>query len=82
LTKGIFPACGKVSYGMYIFHWVLVVLVAEWQEKFIADKSPAVAFGVGAGVILIGMILTYGVALLSFRFVEAPFLKLKERFHD
>lgn len=82
LTRGIFPACGKVSYGMYIFHWVLVILVADWQEKFTADKPPAVAFGVGAAVILVGMLVTYVIAVLSFRFVETPFLKLKEKFHD
>jgi peptidoglycan/LPS O-acetylase OafA/YrhL len=38
--------------------------------------------GVGVGAITIGIAVSYVLALISYRFVEAPFLTLKDRFHD
>jgi peptidoglycan/LPS O-acetylase OafA/YrhL len=82
LSRGVFAACGKVSYGMYIFHWVFVALYAPAQESFVATVSPNLGALVSLALIAAGMVLTYGLAVLSFKFVEAPFLTLKEKFHD
>jgi peptidoglycan/LPS O-acetylase OafA/YrhL len=82
LSRGVLSACGKVSYGMYIFHWGFVALLAEKQAQVHAQQGPALALVSGASVVVAGMLLTYGLAWLSYRFVEAPFLKLKEKFHD
>jgi peptidoglycan/LPS O-acetylase OafA/YrhL len=82
LSRGVLSACGKVSYGMYIFHWGFVALLSEKQEAWHATQAPAVALASGVAVIFLGMLLTYLLATFSYRFVEAPFLKLKEKFHD
>jgi peptidoglycan/LPS O-acetylase OafA/YrhL len=82
LSSGLLPACGKVSYGMYIFHWLFVVALQEKQAALYATMGTGAALAVGVGVILGGMVVTYGVAWLSYRFVESPFLKIKDRFHD
>lgn len=63
---------GKVSYGVYLFH-VLVLNLWEVIARALALES--------RGVIFVGVLLTtWGVALLSFRYFEARFLKLKDRF--
>jgi peptidoglycan/LPS O-acetylase OafA/YrhL len=67
---------------MYIFHWGFVVAVAERQEQWSQGMGTAMGLASGFGVIVAGILATYVVAWLSYRFIEAPFLKIKERFHD
>jgi len=75
-------ACGKVSYGMYIFHWPAVALLAPKLDAFMAVQDKATGAAVGTAVIVVGTLLSYVVAQLSFKYVESWFLTLKERFHD
>jgi peptidoglycan/LPS O-acetylase OafA/YrhL len=82
LSNGLLPAVGKISYGMYIFHWFLVVFLSPMQEEWNKGQSAAVATLAGFAFIVGGIAVTYAVAWCSFRWVEAPFLKLKEKFHE
>lgn len=75
-------ACGKVSYGMYIFHWVLVILLVPRLVKMQAGMDVATQMALDTGVIVGGIAVVYVLAEISFRFFETPFLKLKGRFHD
>ena len=75
-------ACGKVSYGMYIFHWVLVILLVPRLETMQAGMDVATQMALVTGVIVCGIAIVYVLAEISFRFFETPFLKLKGRFHD
>jgi peptidoglycan/LPS O-acetylase OafA/YrhL len=75
-------ACGKVSYGMYIFHWPLVIFLVPRLVKMQAGMDVMTQIALTSGVIVGGIALIYVVAELSFRFFETPFLKLKGRFHD
>jgi peptidoglycan/LPS O-acetylase OafA/YrhL len=75
-------ACGKVSYGMYIFHWVLVILLVPRLVKMQAGMDVATQMALNTGVIVGGIAIVYVLAEISFRFFETPFLKLKGRFHD
>jgi peptidoglycan/LPS O-acetylase OafA/YrhL len=75
-------ACGKVSYGMYIFHWVLVILMVPRLVKMQAGMDIATQIALCTGAIVGGIAIVYVLAELSFRFFEQPFLKLKGRFHD
>jgi peptidoglycan/LPS O-acetylase OafA/YrhL len=75
-------ACGKVSYGMYLLHWPLVVFSVPVLERWQAAASPSLGIVIGLGAIAVGIALTYVLAEISFRFVETPFLRLKERFHE
>ncbi|MBS2011911.1 MAG: acyltransferase [Deltaproteobacteria bacterium] len=82
LSWGPLVACGKVSYGMYIFHWVLVVLLVPRIVKMQADMSTAMQILLNLGVVVGGIAVIYVLATISFRFFETPFLKLKGKFHD
>ncbi|MGH9654901.1 MAG: acyltransferase family protein [Bryobacteraceae bacterium] len=55
---------GKISYGLYVFHVGALTLLAHY---FPLDPIPALA-------------LTVFAAAVSYRFLELPFLRLKERF--
>src|SRR5205814_7377037 len=75
-------ACGKVSYGMYIFHWPLVVILVPRLVKLQAGMSVPMQLALCTGVIVGGIAFIYVAAALSFRFFEARFLSLKAKFHD
>jgi peptidoglycan/LPS O-acetylase OafA/YrhL len=75
-------ACGKVSYGMYIFHWVLVVLLVPRLESMQKGMGMAQQVGLVTTVIVGGISVIYVCAWLSFRFFESPFLRIKGKFHD
>ena len=85
LTSAPLRACGRVSYGMYILHWPMVVISQPWLEAKHADLADKGAFGqsllLALGVIALGIVVTYLAAEVSFRVLELPFLRLKERFH-
>jgi peptidoglycan/LPS O-acetylase OafA/YrhL len=59
---------GVLSYGIYLFHHAALGVV----HKVLGDVSHALLFAAG-------MVVVYGVAELSFRFYETPFLRLKDR---
>ena len=88
LTSRPLRACGRVSYGMYLLHWPLVAsspspsletLAGDRRER---RRTLTRASRIGLGVLAVGIGVTYLAAELSFRFVETPFLRLKERFHE
>jgi peptidoglycan/LPS O-acetylase OafA/YrhL len=59
---------GKISYGLYLYHWPIFLLGERWTVH-----SP---FHLGA----IGLVaLIFAVAALSYEFIEKPFLRLKDR---
>ena len=65
---------GKISYGLYAFQ-VLGNYLAHWSLKHIERLH--------RGSILVmptALILTIAMASVSYKFIESPFLKLKERF--
>jgi peptidoglycan/LPS O-acetylase OafA/YrhL len=70
---------GKYSYGLYVFHYsfdrMLIPHVRLYMNDHFHSKALAVLTG-GAAV----MAITLPIAMLSFHFYEAPFLKLKRFF--
>ncbi|MBS1688694.1 MAG: acyltransferase [Bacteroidetes bacterium] len=59
---------GKVSYGMYMYHFIVVNMVI----RLISNNSIV--------IYLMGFICTIGMAALSYELFEKKLLKLKERF--
>lgn len=64
---------GTVSYGIYLLH-KLVLHVMNRGLDAVSHNAPDLLF-------VLGLIGTVGVAGLSYRYFEAPILRLKERFH-
>jgi peptidoglycan/LPS O-acetylase OafA/YrhL len=75
LSHPVFEGIGKISYGIYIVHQLVIFLFAQFLNKFIIPpefKYPLVYTGV------IG--LTILTAFLSYTFLEKPILRFKEKF--
>jgi peptidoglycan/LPS O-acetylase OafA/YrhL len=64
---------GRVSYGMYIYHWVIWFYLFE---DLIKPRDSAVR----ALLFVPYLAIVYTVASLSYRFYEAPFIRLKDVF--
>jgi peptidoglycan/LPS O-acetylase OafA/YrhL len=68
---------GGISYGVYVFHVVLIFL----YEKIPHLVAPHASRNASLIIIAVcGFILTLLISWLSFRFFESPFLRLKHRF--
>lgn len=59
---------GRISYGLYLWHWPVRGFVFGPQAQ-----PPA-------GRIIVAVLLTFAIASLSFYLIEQPFLRLKKRF--
>jgi peptidoglycan/LPS O-acetylase OafA/YrhL len=65
---------GKRSYAIYLWHAPLIYIVAR---DGLAPHGISVLSGAG----MVGVALSFVAAAISFRFVEQPFLRLKDRLH-
>jgi len=63
---------GKISYGLYVVHEFGRFCAARFMH-------PSTPLGV-AGQSMVGLIFTVLIAAASYRWLESPFLRLKERF--
>lgn len=64
---------GKISYGLYVYHLPCILILLRVIPRILRRDSPV-------AVLLIGLPLMVGVASISYRYLEMPFLRLKERF--
>jgi peptidoglycan/LPS O-acetylase OafA/YrhL len=72
LTSGWIVQLGKISYGLYAFHFTGLFIVLSLFH-------PARGFNLLFGKLL-GLVMTIVLASVSYRWFESPFLRLKSRF--
>jgi peptidoglycan/LPS O-acetylase OafA/YrhL len=75
--NNILSYLGKISYGLYVYHLIFVHVLFQYclKENILLDTFGKV--GVFSLLVLGGSIM---VSILSYRFLELPFLKWRERF--
>jgi peptidoglycan/LPS O-acetylase OafA/YrhL len=67
---------GKISFGLYIFHYtVLAIVAAGIKKKLHAPESLQLTL-----TYLLTIAISIALASLSYRYFETPFLRLKSRF--
>lgn len=76
LGSRLLVSTGKISYGIYIFHWIIVALLVH-SRFYDSDKGFLYNF---ATVLLQTLFLSYGLAYLSFHLFEKKFLLLKNKY--
>ena len=70
---------GRLSYGLYVYHWLLHGMVDDRVHAWFAMRSPSKLLGtVGPGSV--ELLLSIGIAWLSFHYFEAPILRFKRCF--
>jgi peptidoglycan/LPS O-acetylase OafA/YrhL len=65
---------GKISYGLYVFHDLVLYLTLQLFGGYVHTLRAFVGYW------SLGLSLTVGIAALSYQFFESPFLRLKERY--
>lgn len=68
---------GKISYGLYLYHYPVFTLADMLMNKTVHGK-PSILYSITGMVVTIG--LTYVIANLSWKWFETPILKYKDRF--
>jgi peptidoglycan/LPS O-acetylase OafA/YrhL len=66
----VFIEIGKISYGMYVYHWILLTLYRVYIHPYIQNLF--VSF-------LVYSMLVFAVSWLSYECLEKFFLKIKEK---
>jgi peptidoglycan/LPS O-acetylase OafA/YrhL len=72
LRSGWVVRLGKISYGLYMLHFIGLLVVIDllhprWGWTLLATKA-------------LGLVLTVLLAWASYRWIESPFLRWKDRF--
>jgi peptidoglycan/LPS O-acetylase OafA/YrhL len=69
---------GKISYGLYVYHFALLGLASRICTDLL--RLPLYQPANSIMTLTLGLAMTVLSAILSYRLVEKPFLRLKERF--
>jgi len=69
---------GKISYGLYIFHWPLYLVIRSFFEE--SWKRNIQFIDASVLISLMASLLGIFIAWLSYRFFESPILSLKKNF--
>lgn len=73
ITKpGIFHYAGKVSYGIYMYNPVIIFLVLKWFKEYSIQN-----YFLFFSLVHVALAIT---VFVSYRFIELPFLQLKEKY--
>jgi peptidoglycan/LPS O-acetylase OafA/YrhL len=68
---------GKISYGLYVYHALGIHLAYQLTNAYVSTERLLVY---PATALLLSLVVTVGIAMVSYQFLEKPFLRLKERF--
>lgn len=77
LENKLFDSIGKISYGIYVIHPLLIMLLSG---LYCSWGLPLTGIGNAIAIYLVITIATYFVAWTSYLFIENPFLRMKDRF--
>jgi len=63
---------GRIAYGLYCFHGLVLTFGIIAFAKLGLDDQPLI-------FLVVMFVITYCIAILSYKYIEKPFLKLKDR---
>ncbi len=75
LTNPLLVSIGKVSYGMYLFHWIILSVFSKAVERLPWTVNSLLLF-------IVFFLIVYGVSWCSYQLYEKRFLRLKDRIYN
>ena len=79
LDHGFFEILGDISYGIYMYHMLVIFAVVLFLQKFLTALPPLLSTLVFYAIVTAGTLL---VSFLSKKLYENKFLSLKKRFRE
>jgi peptidoglycan/LPS O-acetylase OafA/YrhL len=76
LEHKAWDALGRISYGIYVIHPLIILGLAAFTHQW-SDLPASIRLVAGCAAVCA---LTWAIAWLSYRYLEAPMLRIKERF--
>jgi peptidoglycan/LPS O-acetylase OafA/YrhL len=71
---------GKISYGLYVYHWPVYILFFDYLKNLVIEKN-LVSFRIAEMISAVAVtLIAILVSVASYHYFEKPFLKLKNRF--
>ena len=81
LENRVMNYLGKISYGIYVIHPILLYVGTTLFGEALSRYEGTQIQGGGCFAIFIGVsALTIGIAALSYKYYEMPFLRMKDKF--
>lgn len=78
-TQQLLIFFGKISYGLYVYHWPIYLFLFPYFKRLLsADKNLSLLLPDLIAATFVTLIAIF-ISILSYRFIEKPFLKLKAR---
>lgn len=79
-NNGILKFFGKISYGLYVYHWPVYILLFPFFLGLLFNKFSLPYLYAKIGSAIIVFILAVLLSLFSYHFFEKQFLRLKKRY--
>ena len=79
LRHPVLRSFGKYSYGIYVLH-IFACEHLGWLWAAVIRRVPHLEVPLHLAYPPIAIAVTFGAALISWRFIESPFLRMKDRF--
>ncbi len=70
--------CGKISYGLYVFHWPVLLILSKKITNWGTIYFPGEIFAIQIISLLLSIIISFVLSMISFRYFESYFLALKK----
>lgn len=67
---------GKITYGLYCYHMIFVILVLEWMRRLGCAPVTVVGFLLYVAIV---SVISIGVSAFSYRWLETPILAYKPK---
>lgn len=75
----LFNHLGKISYGLYMYHLVVLYMLHE-LINLMCDRLGTNNYLITFTFLILGITGTYLISFISYKLIEKPFLKLKRKF--
>jgi len=70
---------GRVTYAMYVFHFALIILVLKVVTKILGTGQANINALLHIPIFIGYLVVLYYLSVFSFKYIEGPFLKLKNK---